>query len=331
MAPKRGDSNFLSLTPAQVNTYLCTAISRTIGTYRLIDFFNTHLSQQQRDRLFSAAMNGQIGKDDWPGNLPVFHSYRPSKQTGFYAQVGKTDPDGPFYIHQVAALQNTFWKQPTATDGHMAVQLLSISNPEASHIVTGYGTAARDINPRNLVLESGLVNRSRITCSLALAGYLKKLFRISQEAAELSFTPVEPEPEAEEAEEAEGGLVAASMAFTSEMLLEQPQVFEQAVKTVTSGCNLLSVHEPCCLFWDWGKSAPPAVSAWVGDSRKLDTAVARNAALASISEAVENSLATYADSVFTPPTAKALKSAAGQTARTARDVGSVQPQQLNMG
>jgi hypothetical protein len=116
------------------------------------------------------------------------------------------------------------------------------------------------------------------------------------------------------------------MRFTSQMLRDEPDMYQKAVDHVTNICGQMQIHKPCCRFWEWSDGEPPAATAYRGSSSKLGDVAGRTAAMASIEEEVQNSLEKYQTSVFTPPTRQAGKSAVGVSPGTADP--SVQPKQL---
>ena len=76
---------------------------------------------------------------------------------------------------------------PDVSDGDDIIR--EIEDAQASHIFQGFPTAARDINPRFVVLENGIVNRSRWFCNLNLAGRLRTFYGLTVEQSE-AFAPV---------------------------------------------------------------------------------------------------------------------------------------------
>lgn len=346
-------SNYQRLTPKSVDSLIKQALLNSVGKadspYYLLHWYNPHLSPNVVNRLIRDAQRSiPIPASSWPDDAPVFHTYSPAKGQGFYAQLKKFQQGGVdvgnVYIHQVGALQNAFWadEEIAATEGRAVastgediVKLWNISDPQASHVFQGFPSAARDMNPKNLRLESGIVNRSRWFCCLRLAAQLRAVFKhLTATASQLAVEVIAPSQISQQDEPDEDDSLphpeaAAAVLFTNQSLADEPELFAAAVASLQPACS--DVHSPCCKFWNYSKLGEiPVQSMLCGDSRKLlGTHDKRVAALASLQQQVENVIATYAATVFTPPLSKAAKTAMGQSPRAVS--GSAVPKQLQIG
>lgn len=119
--------------------------------------FNTHLTAAEKAGLLNKPMQ-------WPKEKPVFHAYKPSSTTSFYGQVTYTGNNG-ISIHKMAAVYR--YRFIDNKDAAWLVENWDIL--EASHLMNNYVGHQRDFNPNNLILEVGVINKSRDACALLSA------------------------------------------------------------------------------------------------------------------------------------------------------------------
>lgn len=184
---------------------------------------------------------------------------------------------------------------------------------QASHLLEGYGLYGRDINPHNVVFESGLSNKSRWFCSQHLVQRLTaKLGEIDHAKIGEALSPIPNKAKfetslarspAEAADEAPAALASAKEivnsfsqpgfgeAGPSQQPSQQPsqgsQIWASCVTEVHEICQ--RVHNPPCRFWDYAEwGAFPLEAAWVGNSNTLAKAEGREAARLSVNELVDD-------------------------------------------
>lgn len=300
----------------------------TVVTFRnkagdsLTRFYNPHLSDAEWNTLHSAAAAhlaylqdkknlpfADFTLDPWPIDKPVFHPYVPAKSDGFYGQYKHLKHAGNVYIHQMSALINYCSSNPDVTDGDTITQL--VEDAQASHIYQGFPTAARDINPRYVVFENGVVNRSRWYCNLALAGNLRQHFGLSIDQSEayapiVASQPLDPTADyADDYNELGSGVgYALGVVMGTELRFDS---YSSAIKAVQSCCE--HVHNPPCKFWDYGQFPEiPKVSALCVASTKVGNRALMDAAKAGLEADVSNLIERYAALVPTPPVFKKRRS-----------------------
>jgi hypothetical protein len=167
-------------------------------------------------------------------------------------------------------------------------------------LVEGYALSTRDFNPNNVVLESGLVNKTRWFCSQHLVNRLRLAVGDPERDLVAEAVLVPPQSQAESNQTPARSLASASPAVLNAVAAARefdPALGAHGQDSPTTrawaGCvaevaNICSrVHNPQCRFWDyprWG--AFPIAAAYVGDSRGLSTPEGRQAAIASVNQEV---------------------------------------------
>lgn len=298
-----------SLSRETVQTALKNEITIKSGNYYLIKFFNQHITEAVLDELISKANNRSRNLiiDDFPIDVPLFHTRSPAKGgKSFYGQMKVGGLNG-IYVHHVSALFNFFEGEEGKT-AKTGAEVPVRNEPQASHLLQGYPLASRDFNPRNVVFEAGIVNRSRWFCNLLMAGLLKDRFKLdaNEEEMALAMGGSQNLPCFGELEEAEDldetgafATIAAGFAMASQQT-EQPKpwTYAEAHDELHKSCRLVHGDYPC-RFYDPSNLSP--ASAWCGDSRKnLATPQQREDAAQLISDAIKSFLPAYSAILKSP-------------------------------
>lgn len=138
--------------------------------------YNSHLTQEERNKLLNANV---LTIEDFPDDKPVFTVLAGTKpaEGSMYAaiKVIKHGYNEPIGIHRIAC---------KAGDGDPP-KIAPYEDWQASHVLSGFAGAGRNINPKHLKWELGVVNRSRKFCELLFRASMGFDFdKIGQPAAE---------------------------------------------------------------------------------------------------------------------------------------------------
>lgn len=278
--------------------------------FPLIKFFNPHIPNDELDALIAKAKDTStlLKLEDFPDGVPLFHSRSPSKGIGsFYAQL-KAATVKNIYLHQASALFHYFEEFPQAQTGR---DVHITDDPQASHIMQGFPLATRNFNPRHLIFETGIMNRSRWFCCLHMAGLLKDRFKVEREeeiaramGGNLGIIVSEQQEEADGVEDAGvmGSIATGVFMGSQQSQSSAPFTYAEAEQEMRTSC--MRVHTPhTCIFYD--PKNLEAISGWIGDTRKqLSSPAAREAVKSSFNATIESFLPIYAGVVTSPSPVK---------------------------
>ena len=122
MGPKRTiegsdikEPAWATVTKEQSKKIMCDMISRKVGDYPIIKFFNP--DYPELDNLIDKASKRTLVYEDFDDEFPLYHTLSPAKADGLYAQYKGKEYSGSIYCHVVSALFREFHIHPEFKTG----------------------------------------------------------------------------------------------------------------------------------------------------------------------------------------------------------------------